>query len=486
MIRLDALLKKIEILECNADLSTEILDVCTDSRRAVSGVLFIAIKGGGHDGNDYINDAIEAGAVVVVTDDESVARGTAAACILVRDAREAYAFIASNFFGNPTDEMRFIGVSGTNGKTTVAHMIHHILSANGIKTGLIGTIGNIIDGVREETDMTTPDPYEFFAILRRMRDAKTDVAVSEISAHAIYLKKINPVIADIAVFTNCSQDHLDFFETMEKYSEVKRSYFTRRHAKTVVINADDRTGIEIINATDANVISYGIKNPSDVFAVNIRADISGTSFFANIFDDIAEVKLPMAGIFNVYNCLAAMTAARLLNLSLHDTAEAAGTIPEIPGRFNVIMTPKCGFILDYAHSPDGLKKILSAAKKITKGRLISVFGCGGNRDRIKRPIMGRISADYADITILTSDNPRFEEAGDIIGDIEKGIRGIASEHLSIIDRKEAIERAYALAEKDDLVVVAGKGSEDYMDIKGVKYPYGDRAVIEGLCKSTEI
>jgi UDP-N-acetylmuramoyl-L-alanyl-D-glutamate--2,6-diaminopimelate ligase len=400
--------------------------------------------------------------------------------IIVGDAREAYAFIAANYFGNPAESMRFIGISGTNGKTTIAHMIYHILYSNGIKTGLIGTIGNIVDGLRYETDMTTPDPYELFAILKKMKDCGTEVVVSEVSAHAVYLKKINPIIADVAVFTNCSQDHLDFFKTMEKYAEVKKSYFTKKHAKSVVINADDRVGVEIINGSDAKVISYGIKNPSDVFAINIRLSMTGSSFFANLFDDVEEVRLPIPGLFNVYNALAAMTAARLLNVSLKDSSDSLFTLPEIPGRFNIMTTDKCGFVIDYAHSPDGLKKILIAASGITKGRLICVFGCGGNRDKGKRSVMGRISADYSDFTIITSDNPRFEEPSEIIYDIESGLKGITERYMSIIDRETAIKKAYEIAEKNDLVVVAGKGAENYIDIKGVKYEYGDKRVIEKI------
>ncbi|MDR1906454.1 MAG: UDP-N-acetylmuramoyl-L-alanyl-D-glutamate--2,6-diaminopimelate ligase [Clostridiales bacterium] len=476
MKKLGDLLKNVEIIEADDLMSANITDIAADSRRVLPGGMFIAVRGGTKDGNSYIDEAIKRHAAVIVSDRE-YRENLGIPYIRVKDAREAYAFIASNYFDNPGDELRFIGVSGTNGKTTIAHMIHHILSYNGIKTGLSGTIGNIVNNKREDTDMTTPDPYEFFGLLRRMRDCGTDVAVSEVSAHAIYLKKINPVIADVAVFSNCSRDHLDFFHTMEKYEEVKKSYFTKKHARSVVINADDRVGVDIINGSDAKVISYGIENPSDVFAVNIKLSVKGSVFYANIFDDVEKVDLPIPGLFNVYNGLAAMTAARLLNVSLRDAAESLKTIEEIPGRFNIIHAGKCSFVIDYAHSPDGLKKILTAARSISKGKVICVFGCGGNRDREKRPLMGRISAEYSDFTIITSDNPRFEDAEDIIVGIESGVRGITKNYLNIIDREEAIKKAYELAENDDLVVVAGKGAEPYIDVKGMKYKYNDRDVI---------
>jgi UDP-N-acetylmuramoyl-L-alanyl-D-glutamate--2,6-diaminopimelate ligase len=489
------LLKNVRIVKEHGELPLEVAGVATDSKKVERGELFIAIRGKKTDGNDFIFEALKGGAAVIISDDEAALKDKTNAAfnaaeaeefpyIIVDDAREAYAFIAANYFGNPTENMRFIGISGTNGKTTIAHMIYHILYSNGIKTGLIGTIGNIVDGMREETDMTTPDPYELFALLKRMKDCGTEVVVSEVSAHAVYLKKINPIIADVAVFTNCSQDHLDFFKTMERYAEVKRSYFTKKHARSVVINADDRLGVEIINGSDAKVVSYGIKNPSDVFAINIRLSVSGSSFFANLFDDVEEVGLPIPGLFNVYNALAAITAARLLNVSLKDSAESLAALPEIPGRFNIMTTDKCGFIIDYAHSPDGLKKILMAARGITKGRLICVFGCGGDRDRVKRAIMGRISADYSDFTVITSDNPRFEEPDGIIRDIESGLRGITERYMNIIDRETAIKRAYEIAEKNDLVVVAGMGAEDYIDIKGVKYAYSDRGVIERIIEES--
>ncbi|MDR2047551.1 MAG: UDP-N-acetylmuramoyl-L-alanyl-D-glutamate--2,6-diaminopimelate ligase [Clostridiales bacterium] len=481
MKKLTELLEHIEVTGSGGNLPDEVSDIAADSRRVKEGGVFVALKGGTFDGGDYIKDALKSGAALVVSDGaETKVRNTGAPYVIVKNAREAYAFMAANYFDNPARDMRFVGVSGTNGKTTIAHMIYHILSSNGIKTGLSGTIGNIIGGERFPTDMTTPDPYEFFGMLKKMRGAGTEVVVSEVSAHAVYLKKINPVIADVAVFTNCSQDHLDFFKTMEKYAEVKRSYFTKKHARSVVINADDRVGVEIINGSDARVVSYGIKNPADVFAVNIRLAASGASFFVNLFDDVESVRIPLTGLFNVYNALAAMTAARLLNVSARDSAESLSTLPEIPGRFNIVSAEKCDFVIDYAHSPDGLKQILTAARGITRGKVICVFGCGGDRDKKKRPLMGRIAAEYADFTVLTSDNPRFEEPDAIISDIESGIKGINARYMNIIDRESAIRKAYETAEKNDLIVVAGKGAENYMEIKGIKYDYGDRETVEKI------
>ena len=313
-----------------------------------------------------------------------------------------------------------------------------------------------------------------------MAESGAKAVVSEVSAHAVYYKKISPIEAEAAIYTNCTQDHLDFFKSMESYSGVKKSYFKKPFAKKVIVNADDALGGEIISGSDAEVISYGIENPSDVFAVNVGLSVEGSAFYVNVFDDVSYVWLPLPGLFNVYNALAALTAASLIGIPLSDAAESLGGLPEIPGRFNIIEAEKCHFILDYAHSPDGLKKILTSARSIAEGRLISVFGCGGDRDKSKRPIMGEISADTADYTVITSDNPRFENPEDIIREIEDGTKKRSKAYECITDRKEAIKRAYETAKKGDVIVVAGKGAEPYLDVKGEKLKYSDRGAIEDI------
>ncbi|HPD02689.1 MAG TPA: UDP-N-acetylmuramoyl-L-alanyl-D-glutamate--2,6-diaminopimelate ligase, partial [Clostridia bacterium] len=372
--------------------------------------------------------------------------------------------------------LKLVSVVGTNGKTSTAHILEAILSFSGIRTGIIGTLGHSFMGEREEALLTTPDPYKFNELLRSMVDRGAEVVVSEVSAHAIYLKKLYGLTCDIAIFTNLTQDHLDFFQTFEDYAETKLSYFTPENVNMGVVNMDDEWGRKLIAAAKIPIVSYGLETPSDVFAIDVRPNMDGVSFILNIFDEILDISSPLYGYFNVYNLMSAITAARLLSVGADTILRAVKRIKEVEGRFNIIKSPKGMVIIDYAHTPDGLKNLLNSARIITKGQLITVFGCGGNRDKFKRPLMGKIAAEYSDYIVITSDNPRFEEPMQIMKDIEQGINGF-SRYKMIVNRADAI--AYAMQEmmEGDTVVVAGKGAEKYIEIAGEKRRYSDYDVV---------
>jgi UDP-N-acetylmuramoyl-L-alanyl-D-glutamate--2,6-diaminopimelate ligase len=359
--------------------------------------------------------------------------------------------------------------------------LYQILAKNGIKTGLIGTEGIIIDGECHENKLTTPDPFEFYEVAKRMESCGTEVIVAEVSAHAIHLEKLFGLQAEIAVFTNFSQDHLDYFGNLEQYKKAKIAYFQPHYAKNIVVNADDDTGLYILHNTTMPAISYGINNPADVFGVKIIATPDGSDFFVNSLDEVEQIRFKLCGIFNIYNALAAISAAHILGVDLKKCARVIHEIDEIEGRFNIVGSDKADFIVDYAHTPDGMLKILETARDMCKGRLIVVFGCGGNRDAEKRRVMGNLAARHADFTILTNDNPRNEDENEILREIASGFNNNTSIYEKISDRVEAIKKAYEMSEKGDIVCVLGKGAENYFEVKGERIAYEtDKEIIKKL------
>lgn len=468
-MELSNLLKNIDILETNADLNAQMNEIKIDSRLVEANDIFVCLEGSKADGNDYIG-TIDVPFVAVT--EKRPAEGVK--YVLVKDARLAYATLCDNRFLNPLDDLKFIAVVGTNGKTSTAHYIESILSFAGFGCGLIGTDGHYILGAKVGESLTTPDPYEFYDLLFRMRAKGCDIVISEVSAHAIYLEKTGLAKADFAVLTNISQDHLDYFKTYEEYCGVKMSYFTPSHVKRAIINADDASGrilLDRLHAAGLPVISYGLENPADCFAVNVREDMDGISFVANLSDELVEVKSRLYGEFNVYNLLAAMTVAYEMGVDARSLAQAVRKVRSVKGRFSVLRNDKGTIIIDFAHTPEGLRSLLSTARTLTKSRLITVFGCGGERDVKKRRLMGEVASKYSDEIILTSDNPRSEDPRSIISDIESGV--CIKEVKCVIDRTEAVRYALSEMEEGDTLVIAGKGSENYIEIKGRKIPYSD-------------
>ena len=472
-MKLNQLIQNLKYREIIGSTDIEIKDVSADSNAVSKGGLFVCISGENYDGHEFIKQVVNYGCVAAVVERRL---DTPITQIVVKDARIAVCEIAAAFYGHADKKMKMIGVVGTNGKTTTTHFIASVLMSAGVKCGLIGTLGVFYGDKFRESALTTPDPVELHKTLADMYESGVEAVVMEVSAHAAYFKKVYGVEFEIGVFTNLTQDHLDFFKDMERYRRAKTSFFKNNFCRYVVSNSDDDTGRKIAETVKGKALTYGIENPADVFAVNIEERLSGTDFVLNLFDCIYDVKLNLTGRFNVYNALAAATACALYGIKPQKVAEGIENLKGVSGRLECVYGGEFSVYVDYAHTPDGLEKSLSSLKPHGK-RLICVFGCGGNRDKLKRPVMGRISGREADFTVLTSDNPRFEEPMDIIWDVERGLREETDAYVIVQERAEGIKYALNMAEKGDIVLIAGKGSEKYQDVFGIKRPFSDKDTV---------
>lgn len=440
-----------------------------------NGGMFFCLRGTNVDGNDYALSAIKNGAIAIVTDSEI--KGVCGVTqVIVKNTREAMSYISARFFGNPSKKMKMIGVTGTNGKTTVSSMIYQILKFNGKRSALIGTNGIEFLGQKFETNMTTPDPIELNYYLSQMVKNKVEYVCMEISAHAIDLKKIEGIIFELIIFTNLSEDHLDYFKTIERYFAVKASIFNQKYTKFAIFNIDDEFGNMLNSRINMPKITYAINNHADYMAVDIKSTTNSQSFKLN---GAVDVEIPILGRFNIANAVASISAIERLGFDKLFWKPALLKLHQIDGRFNQILVGGVLVIVDFAHTPDGLSSILSTAKDLANGnKLISVFGCGGNRETQKREIMGEISSKIADFSIITSDNPRFERREKIAEDIVRGIT--TQNYLVELDRSRAIEKALFMANKGDVVVIAGKGAEIFIEENGEKIPFNDMAYVEKL------
>lgn len=476
-MKLSELIKNLKVLNTNIQQNMDIKNISISSKHISDDCLFICIKGLNTDGNHYIDEAIKSGCVAVVTENKL---NDNIPHIVVDDARKAFSVISSNYFGNPSKELKLIGITGTNGKTTTSYLIKSILENNGKKVGVIGTLGYQIADKSYDLELTTPDPLELNKIFYEMVKENCEYCIMEVSAHAIALSKIYGLKYEVAVFTNLSQDHLDFFNTMKNYGEVKKSFFTSEYAKCSVVNTDDALGREIFIQQKIPTVCYALNNPSDVFAVNITQKLSGTNFTLNLFDNVIDIKTNLVGLYNIYNSLCAITVCAVLGLKSDEIKKGILQCKGVEGRFEVIKHNGFYIVIDFAHTPDGLTNVLQTAKSLCKGKLISIFGCGGSRDVTKRPIMAREAEKYSDITIVTSDNPRYENPEIIIDDINKGFS--TNNHIGISKRTEAINAGINMCKKGDCLVICGKGGEKYQDINGVKTPYTDKEEIYKVLK----
>lgn len=452
----------------------EIYSLAFDTSQVIDGSLFFCLEGTKTDGHNFAEKALESGAVAIVTQ-----RKLPLDCIqiVVKNTRKTLSECACNFYGNPSKKLKLIGITGTNGKTTTSYIVKSIIEASGERCGIIGTNGWAIE-TRHKLNMTTPDSIELQEILKEMVDEGVKYAVMEVSAHALALDKLCGVSFYIVAFTNLSQDHLDFFKDMETYKAAKMKLFTREFAQCAVINVDDETGLDILKNTNLPSLTYGCQNPSDVFAVNLEISEFGIEYVLNLMDDIMNIKFSLSGRFNMYNTLCAATIARLLGIKNSDIEKGIFSLKKVDGRFNIINTANCSVLIDFAHTEDGLKNILSSVKEFAKKRIITVFGCGGNRDTGKRSHMGEVAATLSDYCIVTSDNPRFEPPMQIIGEIEEGIKKTGKTNYCLEpDRKAAILKALNMADTDDIIVIAGKGAESYQEVMGKKIPYNDEEFI---------
>ncbi len=399
--------------------------------------------------------------------------------IVAKNVRNALALSACNFYCNPSKKLKMIAITGTNGKTTSTYILKSILEKAGYKVGLIGTNQNMIGDQILPAHLTTPDPLELQNLLSKMQQSGCDFVVMEVSAHALFFNKVDGIKFECSIFTNLTQDHLDFFGNMQNYAQAKAQLFKKAKSKNCIFNVDDDYGHLFARSCDANrVISFGINNPSDVFAVNLDVDLTQSRFFVNAFDEIAEICIHIGGKYNVYNVLGCIACCHALNIDMSKIIDGISAVANINGRYNTYKSAK-GYqiVIDYAHTPDGLENLLSSVKELTPNRLIAVFGCGGNRDATKRPIMGEIAGKIADICVLTSDNPRYEPPMRIIDQIEQGAKKSTTNYMKIENRQNAIEYASKIARNGDTIVIAGKGQETYQEIDGVKHHFSDKEIV---------
>ncbi len=454
----------------------EIEELFIFSGKKVRNGLFFALSGESSDGENFIDEAVKNGAVAVVTEKERAGVN----CIIVDNARKAYAFFSATFYDNPQKKLKIIGAVGTNGKTTVCRVLSDILNSNGFRAAVIGTLGVSYPSFSGATSHTTPDPHLLYYYLDELCKRGAEYVVMEVSAHAIAQKKVDPIFFSVLVFTNCTPDHLDYFKTFSVYESVKTSIMNKTRAEFLVVNADDETGRKIARKEPS--ITYGIKTPSDVFAVNVKETADGLCYIMNVFDKLYEVKTPLLGLFNVYNGLAAACAAAALGLSAEQIGRGLSSSKRVPGRMEEVFYPRGKVFVDYAHTPDGLEKSLLFLRKICKGNLYCLFGCGGNRDEEKRPAMGRVAGDIADFVILTSDNPRYEDPMLIIRRAETGLRESTRDYVCIENRETAIKYALNMLCDGDCLLVAGKGAEEYQEIMGIKHYFSDKRLITEIAK----
>lgn len=473
------IIKGLDIIEIIGDANIEIKDIVYDSRKAREGSLFVCIDGFKTDGHNFIPQALENGTnAFLVQKDIQVPKGVTV--VKAKDTRYGLAHVAANFWHYPSKKFNLIGITGTKGKTTSTYMVKSILEAYGHKTGLIGTISNKIGEETLPTDRTTPESSDLQQLFNEMVQKEVDSVVMEVSSHALELHRVALSDFNIGVFTNLSKDHLDFHETYENYLNAKVKLF--KMCKKGLVNIDNEYGKEVLKKAECEVYTMGIDNEADIRAVDIVKHPDKVEFkvITPWFTGDVEVNIP--GKFSVYNALAAIGSCSLIGIPFEFIKMGLKKVV-VPGRAEVVNINKdYTVIIDYAHSPDSLENILTTIKEYAKGRVVCVFGCGGDRDRSKRADMGRISGELADFTIITSDNPRTEDPEKIIEDIEKGIKDTKSEYIKIVDRREAIEYALLNAKAEDVILLAGKGHETYIILKDKTIHFDEREVVKEILK----
>ncbi len=486
-MRLSKLVNGIAKEGINEDEDIEITSLSMDSRQIQKGALFFCLTGGNKDGHTFAQTAVNQGASALVVERKLE---ITVPQILVENSRKALALISGRYFGNAHEHLKIIAVTGTNGKTTTSYMLESIFQSAGKKTGVIGTLGAKYDGKEYACDLTTPDPILLHKLFAEMFLHGVEYVVMEVSAHALHYYKTEGICFTACIFTNCTQDHLDFFSDMDSYKRAKKRLFSRKSCSLAIFNGDDETGRKwgqerLQNEKEGDrTYFYGINEPADAFAVITDEHIAGSDCFFNIDDAICKATLAMTGRHNVYNALAAATCAVALGIEERAVSKGLAALKRVSGRLEKVANYRGAEIfVDFAHTPDGLEKSLSALRAHCRGRLICLFGCGGNRDKSKRPIMGQTVAKKCAFAVLTSDNPRYEDPLDILSDIEKGYRSVSGKYVIVPDRERAIEYAIDYLEEGDVLLVAGKGGERYQEIMGIKYDFYDNDIIEKILKS---
>jgi UDP-N-acetylmuramoyl-L-alanyl-D-glutamate--2,6-diaminopimelate ligase len=480
-MKLNEVLKNIQPVKVIGDAEVEVTGVNIDSRRIQNGHLFVAMKGTQVDGHKFISKAIELGAKSILCENLPEEMGNGVTYVQVESTEDAVGKAATIYYGDPTKKLKLVGVTGTNGKTTIATLLYNMFRKFGHKVGLLSTVCNYIDGEAIPADHTTPDPIELNELLSKMVDAGCEYAFMECSSHAIHQKRIGGLRFAGGLFTNLTRDHLDYHKTFENYRDAKKAFFDGLSKDAFAItNADDKNGMIMVQNTKATVKTYSIRTMADFRARIIECHFEG--MYLDI--DNHEVGVQFIGKFNVSNLLAVYGAAVMLGKKPEDILLILSTLKSVSGRLEPIHSPE-GYtaIVDYAHTPDALENVLNAIHEVLngKGNVITVCGAGGNRDKGKRPLMAQEAVKQSDKVIITSDNPRFEEPQDIINDMLAGLNATQMKKvLTIVDRKEAIRTACMLAKKGDVILVAGKGHEDYQEIKGVKHHFDDKEVLRDI------
>jgi len=477
-MKLNELLKGLEyeLLQGSGDEAISKLEY--DSRKISGNDAFVCIKGYQTDGHRYASSAAEKGAKVIICQDD-VERIVGVTYIRVADTRKALAIAASNFYGNPKDKIKLIGVTGTNGKTTSTFMIKSILEVAGFKTAIIGTIANYIGSRKLEASRTTPESLELHKLFSEMAEEGVQYCVMEVSSHSLYLDRVYGLEFSEGLFTNLTQDHLDFHETFENYYRAKLMLF--QNSRNSVINLDSDYGGRLLGDIEGRVTTYSAEKDADVAGRNLRLHSRGVTFDLEYMGEVREISINIPGKYNVENALGSAAACLCEGISIDGIKLGLEKMLCVPGRCEIVNQGySLGFdiIVDYAHTPDGLENILRTAREFTKGRLIAVFGCGGDRDRTKRQIMGRIGTDLSDIAIITSDNPRTEDPEAIIKDV---LAGIVKDNFMVVEnRRDAIKKSIEIAKAGDVIVIAGKGHEDYQILKTGKIHFDEREIVKEI------
>jgi UDP-N-acetylmuramoyl-L-alanyl-D-glutamate--2,6-diaminopimelate ligase len=473
-MKLSSLLRGIKIKELKGDADVEIKSLCQSTNKIEKGCLFFCYSGVNFDGHDYIADIESQGAVAVVVErfvDTKLPQ------ILVNDTRKVMPKICNKFFGNVLKKLTLIGVTGTNGKTTTASLIFQILCNDFKNAGFIGTGRVEFGGKVYKQNMTTPDTVDLFQLFHQMSTSGVKFVVMEVTAHALDLNKLYGIKFEVGVFSNLSQDHLDYFKNMGTYALCKLKFLKKRFCKFCVINTDDKYGEMFAKLSDSLVTTYGIKNPARNFAIDLQLNVTSTHYVANVFDHIFDITTNLLCKFNVYNELSAIVCAKILEIDDDVIVKTIQNVKRIDGRMNFCkLNNGAVAVVDFAHTPEALESVLSSLKSLVEKRVICVFGCGGDRDKLKRSKMGRVATVYADYVFVTSDNPRSEDPQKIIDDITDGI---CTSNFEIDEnRTRAIVKAINFSSRGDVILIAGKGAEDYQEIKGVKYNYSDFDVLK--------
>lgn len=480
-MKLTEIIKAISVIKVSGNTDLDITGIQMDSRLIKAGQLFVAVKGTQTDGHIYIDKAISLGANAVVCQELPEKLTDNITYIQVKNTEEAVGKLATTFYGNPTEKLDLIGVTGTNGKTTIATLLYEMFRYFGYKVGLISTVCNYIDGEAIPTEHTTPDPITLNSLLGRMADEGCKYAFMEVSSHSIDQKRIGGLTFAGGIFTNLTRDHLDYHKTVENYLKAKKAFFDGLPKTAFAItNADDKNGMVMVQNTQAKIATYSLRTLAD-----FKGKVLEDGFEGMLMDiNNREVNVQFIGRFNASNLLAVYSTACLLNKQPEEVLIALSTLRPVAGRFDAVRSPK-GYtaIVDYAHTPDALKNVLNTIQEVLcgRGQVITVVGAGGNRDKGKRPLMAQEAVQQSDRVIITSDNPRFEEPQDIINDMLAGLnKEDKKKVISIVDRKEAIRTACMLANTGDVILVAGKGHENYQDVKGVKHHFDDKEILKEI------